>query len=180
MAATYEPIASQTLETSVASITFSSIPSTYTDLVLIGYTRGTTADGYANNVYGRVQVNGDTGSNYSTTTLGTSNPSGTWTFYSGRTTNGSRLAAWPIPNSTHASGIFGPLKLQIMSYANENVYKTALLQSGYASNLTNYDGPRIEVGMWRSISTITSITIFLSAGNLESGSSFSLYGIKSV
>jgi hypothetical protein len=61
---TYEAIATQTLGSAAASVTFSSIPGTYTDLVLV--VAGTLTTGTENIV---MQFNGDTGSNYSVTSL---------------------------------------------------------------------------------------------------------------
>jgi hypothetical protein len=57
---TYEPIASQTLGSAVSSVTFSSIPQNYTDLILV-VNYGISA----NNFGARIRFNGDTGSNYS-------------------------------------------------------------------------------------------------------------------
>ena len=64
MPATYEPIASTTLGTAAADITFSSIPGTYTDLVLVLYGGFATA---ASDLY--TQFNSDTGTNYSNSDL---------------------------------------------------------------------------------------------------------------
>ena len=53
---TYQPIASVTLSSAQSSVTFSGIPQTYTDLVVVvsGYYSGTT--------YGSFQLNGDSNS----------------------------------------------------------------------------------------------------------------------
>jgi len=64
---TYTLIASNTLGSGTATVTFSSIPGTYTDLILVC---GLPATGTANNSDGlRFQLNSDTGSNYSATWL---------------------------------------------------------------------------------------------------------------
>lgn len=178
MAATYEPLASQTLGTAAASVSFTSISSGYTDLIIVGQTRATTAGTFNFNSYVLVQVNSDTGSNYSTTTLYTRSTAGSWSALSTRESNATRITAGPVPDSSHGSDIFGSIRLQLMSYADTNVYKTVLAESGYSTNLTNHDGPRREVGLWRSTSAITSVSISLSAGNLEVGSHFELYGLK--
>ena len=56
---TYEPIATTTLTSAVSSVSFGSIPQTYTDLILVNYFATTTVneDAY-------VQFNSDTASNY--------------------------------------------------------------------------------------------------------------------
>jgi hypothetical protein len=62
MAITYEPIATATLGTATASVTFSTISGSYTDLVLVIQRRY----GYSNKWYATsIRFNSDTGSNYS-------------------------------------------------------------------------------------------------------------------
>ena len=61
---TYTPIASQTLGSAAASVTFSSIPQGYTDLVIVNNVTCTIDT----QVIG-CQYNGDTGANYSKTYL---------------------------------------------------------------------------------------------------------------
>jgi hypothetical protein len=64
MAITYEPIATTTLGSAAADVTFTSISGTYTDLVLVAVTQiGSSGD------YLGVQFNSDTGTNYSRTRL---------------------------------------------------------------------------------------------------------------
>ena len=64
MPATYEPIATNTLGSAAANVTFSSIPATYTDLVIVYQALAATG-----NPDMTAQFNGDTGSNYSATRL---------------------------------------------------------------------------------------------------------------
>ncbi len=64
MAATYTPIASATLAASTSSITFSSIPATYTDIVVVINDINSTGSFDTN-----IRFNGDSGSNYSRTGL---------------------------------------------------------------------------------------------------------------
>jgi hypothetical protein len=178
MAATYEPIASQTLGSAAASVSFTGIGSGYTDLVLVGQARASTPGTFNFNSYVFVQLNSDTGNNYSTTTLFSRSTAGSWSALSTRESNASRITAGPVPDSQHGADILGNIRLQVMSYASTSVFKTVLAESGYSTNLTNHDGPRREVGLYRSTSAITSVSLSLSAGNLVAGSTFSLYGIK--
>jgi hypothetical protein len=60
-----------------------------------------------------------------------------------------------------------------MSYTNTNVYKTVLTAAARAG--TGVD--RI-VGLWRSTSAITSVTLFTPDADMASGTTLSLYGIK--
>lgn len=161
MAATYEPIASTTLVSAAASVTLSSIPSTFTDLVLICHssTSNATLSGI------RWQFNGDTGSNYSTTRLyGTGSAAG-----SARVSNDTEGIARLVSDA----GTLTPNILHIMSYANTNVYKTVLAIG--ASN--EYHVAR-NVSLWRNTAAVSSIYIYDVNANLDAGSTFSLYGIK--
>jgi hypothetical protein len=65
MAATYEPIETQTLGSAAASVTFSSITGSYTDLILVS-SISTTHTATTSLV---IQLNGDTATNYSNTRL---------------------------------------------------------------------------------------------------------------
>jgi len=60
-----------------------------------------------------------------------------------------------------------------MNYSNATTFKTALTRWGLGNAETN-----TTVGLWRSTSAITSVTVLPGAGNLATGSTFSLYGVK--
>ena len=78
MASTYQPIATNTLGSAAASVTFSSISGAYTDLVLIMNAGSSTTNADVD-----INVNGDTGANYSRTILyGTGSTAGS-TRYTG-------------------------------------------------------------------------------------------------
>lgn len=163
MPATYEPIATNTLGSAAASVTFSSIPGTYTDLVLV------CVNGNANNsdndIY--IRFNSDSGSNYSRTQMIGNGTSAT----SSRTSNNTEIRIGPSYNNTVTSH----LTIHINNYSNTTTNKTALLRSGHASGYTV-----AEVALWRDTSAITSITLTLqSSVNYVAGSTFTLYGIKS-
>lgn len=162
MPSTYEPIASTTLESAVASTTFSSVSGNYTDLVVVINGALTSAA----NCFIRVG-NGttDTGSNYSWTYLeGTSAPG------SGSSSNTSTglYAAF-----TQANGRFVTI-FNLMSYANTNVFKTAIMASASSTDQYVFRA----VSLWRSTSAINTVTVLPNAGNLASGTQISLYGIK--
>lgn len=161
MARTYEPIASTTVSgTATTDVTFSSIPGTYTDLRLV-VTGNTTT-----NTSGQVllQLNSDTATNYSITSLLGDGSSAT----SSRGSNASSI------NTRFIDGGIGTLTVDVMSYANANVFKTALIQ-------TASPGTRVArvVGLWRSTSAITTIKVYWSGAEaFSSGSIVSLFGIK--
>jgi len=159
---TYTPIATTTLGTSAASYTFSSIPNTYTDLVLI--TAGTILSTADASMYWR--VNGDTGSNYSATRVSGDGSSAA----SYRETNQTAALAGFVGNVSPSVQIFN-----FMNYANTTTYKTAITRGSYsAKNVGAF------VGLWRSTAAINSITVSsLGSGNLDVGTTLTLYGIAS-
>ena len=170
MAVTYEPIASQTLGSDAASVTFSDIPQTYTDLVLvsIGRTSRTASADEALNF----RFNSDSGSNYSLTNLIANGSS----VISQRASN-LTSAEWGRMNTSSSSNTtFSYATLNIFSYSNTSIYKTTLGET--SANQESYGIARY-VSLWRSTSAVTSFTIFPALGpNFVTGSTFSLYGIK--
>ena len=166
MAITYEPISTQTLGSAAASVTFSSISGTYTDLVLI-----MSAFGSVGGADIRVQVNSDTASNYSLTRL-----VGYTTAFSNRSSN---ATYWQITNSVGiGSSSSEPTAdvIQFMNYSNTTTNKTILVRHNQPQS--SLMETAAQVGLYRSTSAITSITFSLSSGNYSTGSTFTLYGIK--
>jgi hypothetical protein len=161
MPATYEPIATTTLGSN-ATITFSSIPSGYTDLRLVVV--GTTT----NNIAGQVRVNGDTGTNYSGTYI-----QGTGTVVqSSKYSSGSRI--WLNPDNGTSTTVPTMHTLDIFSYSG-STNKSCLTTSSDDRNGSGY--VVAQVALWRSTSTITSITIETNGGTFATGTTATLYGI---
>jgi hypothetical protein len=161
---TYTQIASTTLGSAASSVTFSSIPGTYTDLVLLSAASnlGVNGNGLA------MQFNSDTATNYSKTFLYGDGASGV----SGRGTSQTNISISNMPISS--TGVFGAGVANIQNYSNATTYKTVVSRGGAANTgmiVIAY------VGTWRSTAAITTITLFSDTGNLATGSTFSLYGI---
>jgi hypothetical protein len=160
---TYEPIATTTLSSSQASVTFSSISGSYTDLIIVSNS-GTTAGGDGA-IYMRVG-NGsvDTGNNYSFTYLQGNGTSAE----SGRANNRGEAIVMRTTGSLTANG-----SAHIMNYSNTTTYKTIISRG---------DNPGFLVialaNLWRSTSAINIITMVSETGNnFVTGSTFTLYGI---
>jgi hypothetical protein len=164
MPSTYEPIATQTLGSAAASVTFSSIPSTYTDLVLIMSAGNATSAPST-----QIQFNSDTGSNYSYTVLagnGTAASSAR-----GSSLTSSLISYFGAPFTTLGQQT---VITNIMNYSNATTYKTLLTR---ANNATF--GTDAIVGLWRSTAAVTSFVLTTSnATNFVASSTFTLYGIK--
>ena len=162
MPITYTPIATTTLASAAASYTFSSIPSTYTDLVLVATARNTTATYTAT-----IRVNGDSGSNYSSTQLyGDGTTAG-----SNRDTSRTSIDNIYAASSADAANFFNTTLVHIMNYSNATTYKTMLSRSNLGIQIA------ASIGLWRNTAAITSVGIF-SASNFATGSTFTLYGIQ--
>ena len=137
---TYEAIASAT-PTGVTTYTFSSIPSTYTDLILVTY----MVPSGASTLYYR--VNGDTGANYSQSYL--------FSVGTGSATAARDLNAnyWWAQNSGGSSSDRNMQIARIFNYANTNIYKNIHIKDSapYGSMALT-----ISSGHWRSTAAIAS------------------------
>ena len=171
MANTYNLIASNTLSSSAASVTFSAIPSTYTDLVLRVSARSDRADVTDSLL---LNINGLTTSIYSNTNL----------FGNGATASSNRLSAqsnaylsYIVDAASNTSNTFGNIEIYIPSYTasqNKPVSTFGAREDNSTTAVVNSVATLIQ-----STATISSITLALQFGpNFVSGSSFFLYGIK--
>lgn len=162
MAVTYTPIATQTLGSAVASVTFSSISGTYTDLIVVFNGGETVANGIT------IKINSDTGSNYSQTRLV---GNGTTAASNRRTSITSVYLDDGITFDTNAGN--NNSIVHFMNYSNSTTYKTWLQRSNNAGS-----GTIAGVGLWRNTSAITAIEFSISGSTMVVGTSFTLYGIK--
>jgi hypothetical protein len=159
---TYEPIATTTLSGTPLSVTFSSIPATYTDLVLIC---NFSTDNPVNNW---ISLNGDTSANYSnTTTWGSTTSAG-----STRRLNDSFGILLDYYGSD--TNIQSSVIVNIQDYSNTTTYKTIIARANYATTETAE-----TVGIWRATpAAINSVTFKTTATRVYAiGSTFTLYGI---
>jgi hypothetical protein len=159
MTSTYEKIATTTLGSASATVTFSSISGSYTDLRLI------IAGGFAGGLDDLlVRVNSDSGTNYSRTFMYGDGSSAV----SGRQSN---------TNGFYVAGLNGGQsvsKWDFMNYSNTTTNKTVLVRSD-AANWATF----ATVALWRSTAAINAMSIAnASAGNFNAGTTFTLYGIK--
>lgn len=157
-----------------STITFSSIPATYTHLQIRVHAQSNRAT-YSRDEW-RLTFNGDSGANYS------------WHGFYGNMTTASGTGG---TSQNHilgqdilgANGFWGNAIIDIHDYANTNKYKTVKFLGGLDTNNAGVSGFNGAIDMyggnWRSASAITSISFVPSSGTLFSEySRFSLYGIK--
>jgi hypothetical protein len=166
MPKTYTPIATTTLGSDTTTVTFSSIPQTYTDLVLIANAQSTQTGSSINGLRGT--FNSDTASNYSATYLYGDGSAAA----SARDAN---ITVAQLGNMTQTSATYLTANIiHIMNYSNTTTYKTWLSRDDSASV-----GVYARVGLWRSTSAITQISLERSTSPniIKAGSTFTLYGI---
>lgn len=164
MPATYEPIATTKVTgSSTTQIDFTSIPATYTDLVIsINLVNGTSLNALF------MRFNSDSGTNYGALNWGVN---GSTVFASVAGSNNTIQASSSSINDNM------PTFINIFNYANTNIYKSGFVRS------TSQGNPR--TGMysfgWASKSAISTITLYRDSGSpgiIGADSVFTLYGIK--
>lgn len=168
--ATYVPIQSVVLSTSASTISFTSLPQDYTDLILVCNAASETT-----NAFPYIQFNGDTGTSYSMTQMYGNGTSAV----SGRVPNTAQMFNSDI--SLRQSTITGNFTYNIMNYSNSTTFKTSLLRQN-SMDASDYVGSLAAVGTWRNTVPVTSIDVKLTRGgtayNFSVGSTFDLYGVS--
>lgn len=163
---TYTPIITYTLPSNAAYYDFTSIPTTYTDLVVI-VNAGTASTSDITFNVGNGTV--DTGNNYSTT----------WIYGTGSAAGSARNSSVAIGYFDYYGGGTSTLGANIsiihfMNYASTVMYKTILGRAGNAGG-----GVDAFANMWRSSAAINTLRVKGQTGNLLAGSTISIYGIAS-
>lgn len=165
MPATYEPINTQTLGTATGTVSFTSIPGTYTDLIIVTNMGMATIDHS-----GLITFNDDTATNYSVT----------WIYENGSPASSrstSRANIYLNANVGSSTAVETVTLTHIQNYSNTTTYKTTIGRANRASSAGSYEGVEAIIGLWRSTSAITKITL-TGQSNFVVGSTFTLYGIK--
>ena len=166
----FESIATVSLSSGQSSIDFNSIAGTWQHLQLRLFTRGThtvTANDY------RMQVNGDTGSNYGFSHY-LNGDGGSAT--SSAINLGSYMNPGDQPANSALASTFGAAVIDILDYKDTNKFKTFRTLGGY--DLNGSGSVWLRSGLWRSTSAVTSIKIYVAAGNFATNTHITLYGIK--
>ena len=156
---TYTPIATTTLGSAQATVSFNSF-SGYTDIYAV------CAPLFGSTSNFQINFNSDSGSNYSNTLMLGDGSSA----ISARQSNQTRIVAGYNGTSSSQKPMY---QISLMNYANTSTYKTALIRASNAGSEA-----LAQVGLWRSTSAITSIQFAMQNGdNFQTGSTFTLYGI---
>ena len=148
-----------------SSVSFTSIPSTYTHLQIRAIARSTS------NPQVNLRFNSDSGNNYTEHDL------------MGNGSSASAYGAGNIPympqgQVASAASTFGAYVIDILDYANTNKFKTIRGLNGFDSNGSGILG--LFSNLWRNTSAVSNIELFANVGSFAQYSSFALYGIKGV
>ena len=167
MATTYKALATVEVGSGgAASIDFTSIPATYTDLVVVSSTRASAGSDTV-----ALQFNGDTGSNYPYRRLrsdgsAVTSTTGTLTYALG----GNQ------PESTFTANTFSNCSFYIPNYAGSS--NKSISADAVSENNATSAQAQLTASLWSNTAAITSIKIIPGSGNFVQYSTATLYGIK--
>jgi len=168
----YESIATSTLSTATASITFSSIPATYTHLQIrcIGRTNGS---GTSQNL--NMTINNDQNTSYSLHQL--SGDGTTASAYGENVNRTNCVQVVHITGSSSGASIFGAGIIDILDYTNTNKYRTVKTLRGQEQNGSD-QSIGINTYLYTSTTAISRLDFSAGSGNLVQYTQIALYGIK--
>lgn len=167
MPVTYVPIATTTLSNSAASVTFSNVSQLYTDLIVT--ITGTATAGASP----FLRFNGDSSTSYSITEIYAYVSGGTGFIESSRGKDKDSASIGSIGTAGNTGRSINIA--EIFNYSNSSVFKTTYGR-GYDTG-TGYN--IIRATLWNNAAAITSILVGVGSGaTYDSGTVFSLYGIK--
>ena len=163
-----QSIYTQTASGSAASITFNNIPQTFTDIKLVISGRGEQAQVYQQTYF---RLNGDSGTNYSATSIqGTGSSVASY-----RESSQTRGSLGLLNGATATASVFGSVELYLPNYTNSN-FKSYIVDI-VTENSATLAYQQLDCGLWRNTSAVTSLQVNTFGANLTSGSTFTLYGI---
>jgi hypothetical protein len=169
----FESIATTTVGSGgSASITFSSIPGTYTHLQIRGNVKSNRASNINDGII--VQYNSDTGSNY--TRHRVYGQGGGAAEYGANISQTGTILYTGSGGATGAN-IFAGFIMDLLDYTNTNKYKTMRALDGIDANGSGIIA--LDSGLWINTAAVTTITLTPQSGSLfVEYSHFALYGIK--
>lgn len=166
----FESIATTTLSVDTASVTFSSIPSTYQHLQVRLLTRltatGTTPTDFKLNINSTTSTYRDHTLNGNGSTVTANNDTTTY------------FPIYNFPRAGMLADTFGAAVLDFHDYASTTKNKVFRMISGFDDNTAGNGQLWLYSGLWVSTNAITQLTFAPQSGNFKAASTFALYGIK--
>lgn len=163
-------ITDTTLGSAAADITFSSIPSTYNHLMII--ISGRCSSGSVNGTDLLVQLNSDTGVNYRHARNTKYGAAGSTVTIEGGN-NFSSMSLGNLWGGTSNSNTISGAQMIFPNYKGTTLTKSMIFNGGC---MTDSPGAGSGFGQWINFSAVTTIKIFSTGGNLDTGTRATLYG----
>jgi hypothetical protein len=174
--ARFQLVEDQTLLADAATVTFSSVPSTFRHLRMEILARSSRAGSDSDQI--GVRFNGDSAANYDIIGI-----YGFFTDVTARVTqnigttygDGGVIPAATSNNANMPSAV----AVQIPHYTGTTFHKSFQAGGGFADNAVGNSWIQHATSTWRSTAAITSITLglYVGAGNFKAGSRFTLYAL---
>jgi len=172
MATTYKAIATVTVGSGgAANIEFTSIPGTYTDLLVLYSLRGTNSNDYS---YVNINFNGSTTSYSNKSVFGNSTSVQSYQY-----TTLTYLWGGLYQGNSATANTFGNGQIYIPNYAGSTA-KSLSLDQVSENNSSSADSAFtiLNAGLWNNTAAITSVKLTNELGNWAQYSTATLYGIK--
>jgi hypothetical protein len=168
------PIASSTVtDSTTTDVTFSNVPQTFQDLMLVAFVRRTESATISNLLI-TPYFPGIAASPQSTTVLSGDGSAAS----SFRYTSQDAQFSGSCPGGNSTSGVFGSAVWHCLNYASTSTFKTTISRS--VADLSGSGQTRLSVSLTRSTGAITVVSCgtFSLSNYFAAGSSFTLYGIR--
>lgn len=176
MANTYVAISTVTVTTATPTITFTSIPQTFTDLIVMMSVRSANA---ADRVELYLTVNSDTAANYSSRRLQAYDSNSLISSAQSGVTPTSNSTFGRITSATSNASTFSNVSLYIPNYTS-STQKSMSIEWNQENNSTASYSVGASAGLYSGTAAITSLSFSVeSSGNFAQYSTATLYGIKS-
>jgi hypothetical protein len=160
--ATYSLISAYThTGASTTEITMSSIPQTFTDLII----QASVLYSADNGNYIGFRINGSTSSIYSSTPM-VGNGSSTNSY---RATGDSKIAFYGSSTSTYTT-----VTIHLNDYASAAINKSPLIRSSTVSS----DNVEARAGLWQSTAAVSSFSLWFPNASIAAGTNIKVYGIQ--
>ena len=165
---TMQLIQHQELGSAQSSFSFTSIPSTFTDLYLTLSLRGSLSNPQIGHL---IRLNNDSGANYSSRRLVGDGSSASSASESGSTS----IYGGQAPAATSTASAFGNTSIYIPNYAGSTA-KSLSFETTRETNGTSTFMSLIA-GLWSGTAAINRLDIICESANWEANSSATLFGI---
>lgn len=174
--ASYESISTVTAAGGETSLTFSSIPSTYTHLQIRGIGRNNTANTTSGTL--RIRLNASSALDYTYHYLIGNGATATAQGAATGGVSGITLGA-AVAGGGQTASCFGTVIVDLLDYTSTTKYKTARAFTGLNTNSgDDQNDVRVVSSLWIQTTAISSIVLLSASGQWGAGSTYALYGIK--